>query len=39
MKELKNAVKEKMDDAKSKIEVQNARAILKDQRCEIKIRL
>jgi uncharacterized protein (TIGR00369 family) len=39
MKELKNAVKEKMDDAKSKIEVQNARAILKDQRCDIKIRL
>jgi len=39
MKELKNAVKEKMDDAKSKIEVQNARAILKDKRCEIKIRL
>jgi hypothetical protein len=28
-----------MDDAKSKIEVDNARNILKDQRCQIKIRL
>ena len=39
MKEIKESVKEKMDDAKSKIEVDNAREILKDQRCIIKIRL
>ncbi len=39
MKEIKNMVKEKMDDAKSVIEVDNAREILKDQRCQIKIRL
>ncbi|MFN6087654.1 MAG: acyl-CoA thioesterase [Cyclobacteriaceae bacterium] len=39
MKEIKNSVKEKMDDAKSKIEVDNARELLKDQRCQIKIRL
>jgi hypothetical protein len=39
MKEIKKAVKDKMDDSKSKMEVANARALLKDQRCEIKIRL
>ncbi len=39
MKEIKKAVKDKMDDSKSKMEVENARTILKDQRCEIKIRL
>ncbi|MCA6379499.1 MAG: acyl-CoA thioesterase [Cytophagales bacterium] len=39
MKEIKNSVKAKMDDAKSKIEVDNARELLKDQRCQIKIRL
>lgn len=39
MKEIKNAVKAKMNDAYSKMEVDNAKAILKDQRCEIKIRL
>jgi acyl-CoA hydrolase len=39
MKEIKANVREQMDDAKSKIEVDNARNILKDQRCQIKIRL
>jgi hypothetical protein len=39
MKEIRNPVKAKMDDAKSKIEVDNARELLKDQRCQIKIRL
>lgn len=39
MKEIKKAVKDKMDDSKSKMEVESARTILKDQRCEIKIRL
>lgn len=39
MKEIKANVREQMDNAKSKIEVDNARNILKDQRCQIKIRL
>jgi uncharacterized protein (TIGR00369 family) len=39
MKEIKANVREQMDDAKSKIEVDNTRNILKDQRCQIKIRL
>lgn len=39
MKEIKANVREQMDDAKSKIEVDNARNILKGQRCQIKIRL
>lgn len=39
MKEIKNSVREKMDDAKSKIEVDNARELLKNERCQIKIRL
>lgn len=39
MKEIKSAIKEKMDDTKSKVEVDNARVLLKYQRCEIKIRL
>ncbi|MFY8037712.1 MAG: acyl-CoA thioesterase [Cyclobacteriaceae bacterium] len=39
MKEIKKAVKDQMDDSKSKMEVENARTLLKDQRCEIKIRL
>jgi uncharacterized protein (TIGR00369 family) len=39
MKEIKANVREQMDDAKSKIEVDNARNILKDQRCQTKIRL
>lgn len=33
MREIKKAVKEKMDDAKSKIEVDNAASILKNERC------
>lgn len=39
MKEIKAKVREEMDDAKSKIEVDNARSLLKGQRCQIKIRL
>lgn len=35
MKEIKNAVREQMDDAKSHIGVENASEILKDQRCKI----
>lgn len=35
MKEIKQAVKEKMDDARSQIEVENAAEILKDERCKI----
>jgi uncharacterized protein (TIGR00369 family) len=39
MKEIKNAVKEQMDDARSNTEVAQAKEKLKDQRCQIKIRL
>lgn len=39
MKEIKNAVKEQMDDAKSTLAVGNAKEILKNERCQIKIRL
>jgi uncharacterized protein (TIGR00369 family) len=35
MKEIKSAVKEKMDDARSHIEVKNAHQILKSERCII----
>jgi uncharacterized protein (TIGR00369 family) len=35
MKEIKSAVKEKMDDARSQIEVKNAHQILKGERCII----
>lgn len=35
MKEIKQSVREKMDDARSHIEVENARSILKDERCLI----
>jgi len=35
MKEIKNAVREQMDDAKSHIEVEKAQDILKGQRCKI----
>lgn len=35
MKEIKHAALEKMDDAKSHIEVENAHVILKDERCQI----
>lgn len=38
MKEIKNAVREQMDDAKSHIEVENANEVLKDQRCKIQLR-
>ena len=37
MREIRNAVREKMDDAKSHIEVENAEVILKNERCIIKI--
>jgi acyl-CoA hydrolase len=37
MREIKQAVKEKMDDARSAIEVNNARDILKDERCIIEV--
>ncbi|MFZ6012168.1 MAG: acyl-CoA thioesterase [Bacteroidota bacterium] len=37
MKEIKQSVKEKMDDAKSHIEVERADAILKKERCVIQI--
>lgn len=36
MKEIKEAVREKMDDAKSQIEVADAASILKGQRCSIR---
>lgn len=36
MKEIKEAVKEKMDDARSRIEVNDAENILKDERCILK---
>jgi uncharacterized protein (TIGR00369 family) len=39
MKAIKAKVREQMDDAKSKIEVDNATSILNGQRCQIKIRL
>jgi len=35
MKEIKSAIREKMDDAKSHIEVERAPELLKDQRCII----
>jgi uncharacterized protein (TIGR00369 family) len=38
MKEIKESVKEKMDDAKSQIEVERANEILKDQRCRIQFK-
>jgi len=38
MKEIKDAVREKMDDAKSHIEVEKAHDILKGQRCKIQLR-
>ncbi len=37
MKEIKNAVREQMDDAKSHIEVERATEILKTERCVLKI--
>ena len=38
IKEIKNAMREQMDDAHSHIEVENANEILKDQRCKIEFR-
>ncbi|HNT49489.1 MAG TPA: acyl-CoA thioesterase [Cyclobacteriaceae bacterium] len=38
MKEIKDAVREQMDDVKSHIEVDKAGEILKDQRCKIQLR-
>jgi acyl-CoA hydrolase len=38
MKEIKNAVREQMDDAKSHIEVENAPEILKNERCLIQFK-
>jgi uncharacterized protein (TIGR00369 family) len=38
MKEIRNTMREQMDDAKSHIEVENANEILKDQRCKIQFR-
>ena len=35
VKEIRNAMREQMDDAKSHIEVETAEEILKDQRCKI----
>lgn len=35
MREIKESVKEKMDDAKSHIEVKNALEVLKNERCKI----
>jgi uncharacterized protein (TIGR00369 family) len=35
LKEVKQAIKDKMDDTKSKMEIINAKEVLKDQRCII----
>ena len=37
MKEIKNAIREKMDDAKSRVEVERANEILKNERCVLKL--
>jgi uncharacterized protein (TIGR00369 family) len=37
MKEIRNKVREEMDDAKSNIHVENAAALLKDERCVIQL--
>ncbi|HCZ35154.1 MAG TPA: acyl-CoA thioesterase [Cytophagales bacterium] len=37
VKEIRNAMREQMDDAKSHIEVERAEEILKDQRCKIQL--
>ena len=39
MRTIKEKVREEMDDAKSTVEVGNAKELLKDERCIIKIRL
>lgn len=38
MKEIRTAMREQMDDAKSHIEVENANEVLKDQRCKIQFK-
>jgi acyl-CoA hydrolase len=38
MKEIKSAVREQMDDAKSQIHVDNANWVLKDERCIIALK-
>jgi uncharacterized protein (TIGR00369 family) len=38
MKEIKNKVKEEMDDAKSDIHIDEAREILKNERCVVRLR-
>lgn len=37
MKDIRSAMREQMDDAKSHIEVENAHVLLKDQRCKIQL--
>jgi uncharacterized protein (TIGR00369 family) len=39
MKEIKQAIREKMDDAKSQIEVERASEVLKNERCQISFSL
>jgi uncharacterized protein (TIGR00369 family) len=39
MKEIKAKVRDEMDDAKSRIQVDSARTVLNGERCQIKIRL
>ena len=39
MKDIKNSVREKMDDAKSNIEVERADEVLKNQRCILKYKI
>ncbi|HNP95243.1 MAG TPA: acyl-CoA thioesterase [Cyclobacteriaceae bacterium] len=39
MKDIKNSVREKMDDAKSNIEVERAGEVLKNQRCILKYKI
>jgi uncharacterized protein (TIGR00369 family) len=38
MKEIKNSIREKMDDAKSHIEVERANELLKNERCILKLK-
>jgi hypothetical protein len=39
LKEIRGGIRDKMDDAKSHFEVENAHEILKDQRCKILFKL
>jgi len=38
IKEIKNAMREQMDDAHSHVQIEKANEILKDQRCKIEFR-